>query len=493
MFYPRRRTIKAPTRRNFKINAFGGYRSGLAENLIDLSESKFCFNVTARDGELKEGFGSYSAHILGDGVSGYYIPQPDLAVTGAWHYKRYDAEKEARDDRLIVHTIDHRLYSLALDQRATQYELIGENFAQIYTTESYRIGDVDVLLLSTDLGFYVLDGLTLSKVDSAPEIKSLCIHYERAFATVHGEGISLWFSKSLDPTDWSISAQSGGYIEFADKGGKLTKAVSFMGYLYVFREYAIERVSALAEQTEFNVKKVYTSTDKIFHNTIAVCGECIIFLSESGLYYFDGANVGKLGGGINSEEIGLFRSHCVGAYYRGKYFLSCFLSHLSKEDTGFEKITYRHNNCIVVYDLTSGKSEIMMDYDVKGFCVVQTEDTSELFFWLQTALQERIKIASVYENRNVRLGMPAKMYWRTGMTDLGFPEKKKFLRYVTVTSKNAITVGVILDDKRIEKTAVEGTAVKISVNRPFKKLGFYFKCNSASFRIGNPVVTVDMR
>lgn len=492
MFYPRRNTLKTPTRRNFKINVFGGFSSGIAENLVNLSQSKCCYNVTAKDGELTQSFGSLSAQIMGSGESGYVLPQPKYPVRGVWYYRRFDHDSGVRDDRLIVLTIFNELYSLAIDKKASEYVLLKSSVASVYTAECYRIGDEDVMLISTDVGFYMINDTTVTEIENAPPIKSLCIHFERAFATVHGEGISLWFSKSLDPTDWSISAESGGYIDFADQGGKLTKVVSFMGYLYVFREYAIERISAYAEQTEFNAKKVYTSSDKIFENTVAVCGDRIIFLTESGLFYFDGASVSPLSRSIN-QDIGIYREKAVGEYYRGVYFLSCYMGALDREETGYRKERYIHNNCIFLYDLSTGKSEIMMDYDVKGFCVAQTKDNSELFFYLQEELQSTTKIAVLHENCNVRLGFTGHAYWRSGMTDLGYPEKKKLLRSISVSSDKPITVGVILDDKRIEKSNVKGVGVKISINRPFSKIGFYFKCETDTFRISNPVITVDMR
>lgn len=492
MFYRGRHGIKAPVRRNFKINAFGGYRTGIAENLIDLAQSKYCFNVSANDGELRPGYGTLSAQIVGSAEGGYVLAQPNEPIDGAWYYKRFDQEGGIRDDRLIVRTVTDKLLSLKITQKASEYVFIGEGYGKVYTAQCYRIGDVDVLLLSTDKGLYKLDGDVLTKIEKTPEIKDVCIHFERAFATVQGEGISLWFSKSLDPTDWTVGSESGGYMDFADNGGKLTKLISFMGYLYVFREYSIERVSALAEQTEFAVRKVYSSTDRIFEKTVAVCGDCMIFLSETGLYRFDGANVTKLSV-ISQEELGIFGNSAVGAYFRGVYFLGCYLERFEEEKTNTKRADFIENNCLLLYDLDSGKTQIIMDHDVSGFLSVQTENTGELLFWINPDLQEYVKLGSIQERRNVRLGRACEAYWRTGLTDLGYPEKRKFLRSVTVNCEGKVNVGVILDGEKTDLGEVTGVGVRLHVNKPFSKFGLYFSSTAKTFKIGNPVITVDMR
>lgn len=492
MFYRGRKGIKAPIRRNYKINAFGGYRSGRAENLIDLGESKYCFNVSAKDGELKPGYGSMSAQIVGSGTGTYLIPQPKEPIDGAWYYKRFDVLSGERDDKLLVHTVTGQFLLLNVSKKANAYSSLVSGYGEVYSAQNYKLGNTDIMLIATKMAFLILDGDSITTLNSAPKIKNLCMHNERAFATVQDED-KLWFSKSLDPTDWTVGAGTdGGYITFADSGGKLTKLVSLMGYLYVFREYGIERVSAFADQSEFTVRKIYNSTDRIFEKTIAICGDYILFLSETGLYKFDGANVSKLSV-LTQKDIGNFACDAVGAYFRGIYFLGCYLEHLDSEDTGQKRAEFDLNNCMLLYDLNDGKVQIMMDYDVAGFVCVTTEGTSELLFWLNPELQGTTKFGCMQEYKNIRLGKSTQAYWRTGMTDLGYPEKKKLLRSVTASAEGKVGVGVILDDERVDLGEISGHGIKIHVNKPFTKVGLYFKTMDRNFSISNPVITVDMR
>ncbi len=493
MFYVGRAGIKPSIRRNFKINAFGNENTTVAENLVNLSKATCSFNVSVRDGELTQGYGSYAAQIFGNDSDDYLIAQPDDSISGVWHYKRYDKVGNFQDNRLIVRTKTRRLLSLKISLRANEYEVISENFGQVYSAQNYRIEEEDLLLMATDEGLFTYDGKNLEKVENAPDIVCLCIHGERAFATVGGEGNKLWFSTSLDPTDWTVSAEKGGYVEFAGDGGKLTALISFMGYLFVFREYGIERVSAYSDQSDFTIKKIYSAYDKIIEKTVTLCGDRILFVSETGLKSFDGANVTNLFSVLSINDMQNFSSNCVGTYFKGTYYLSCYVHRINSEKTERERAEFINNNCLLLYEPTTGMKQFISDIDVAGFCRIQTENTGELLFFQNAKLNNSTKLGVIQEKRNVRLGKTSEAYWRTGMTDLGFPEKKKFLKSITLTSKNDITVCALLDGEMIKFYGVKGNSVKLFVNKPFEKLGFYFSTTKPTFQISNPVVTVDMR
>ena len=492
MRYARKSTMKAPTRRNFKINAFGGYRTGIAENLVDLSDSKFCYNFVARDGELTEGTGTVRA-VIKFSDSNYTLPQPKNAVLSAWYYKRFDSENEERDDRLLVYTDSGELLSLSLYKKSTEYVKLVENFSKVRTAFSYRLGNTDVMLISTDSGLYKLDEETIQKVDGAPDIVDACIHYERAFACVKGEGITLWFSDSLDPTDWTVTSGRGGYIQFSPENGALNKVLSFGGYLYVFRDYGIERVTAYGDESEFNVKCVYSSTDRIFSNTVSVCGDRIMFLSEKGLHYFDGMNVVALRGVVDSDEYEGRARFAKSTYYSGVYYLALYVKSLDTDEGGLRH-PFTENNCILSYDTVSGRVDIMMDYDIYGFCPLTMHDGSIMLTYFYPEHQKSTaRLLSISTENCMRCGSPVYMYWRTGMTDLGYPEKKKSLKSLTVRSSHNMTVGVMLDGVTKEYAVRGGAQKKLLINGRFEKMGMYFKTYGIKQRISTPVVTVDMR
>ncbi len=493
MRYKRRTTLIPAKRRNFKINAFGGYKTGIAENLIDLSESKYCYNYVSRDGELVQGTGTAKAEIKFPGGETYVLPQPTQNVKGVYFYPKYDESKNARVDRIIVQGEDNALYSLCVGEKSGSYVRIECDIGEIYSAVRYRFSDDDCMIIASEKGLFTLCDTAVTKINDAPSVVDICIHNERAFACVKGEGVTLWFSDSLNPEDWSVSADAGGYVTFANFGGALKKLVSFGGYLYVFREYGIERVYAYGEQSEFAVRTVYSSTDRIFENTVAVCGNVMMFLSEKGLHVFDGLNDTTLSGIVECSDYERQGMHAKAVYYRGVYYLGLYLKSLDSNEGRYVE-DYVHNNTILSYDTLSGRVDIMADYDVKSFCTLAMESTSALFVCLEPELQTaRSRLLSMDFDQCTRCGKPATMYWRTGMTDLGYPEKKKTLKSVNLTVEKDVTVGIMLDGEVYEYEVLSSVQKTINVNRKFKKFGLYFRTIGVEQRIGNPVITVDMR
>ena len=143
----------------------------------------------------------------------------------------------------------------------------------------------------------------------------MCVHYERIYATVSGEANSLWFSDDFNPVNWNASLTEGGFINFDDDGGRVIKAVSFLDHVYVFRDYGIVRLTAYGSQENYTVSKVYVSASRILPDTIACCGDRIIFLTDEGLFSFNGYTMTM----IAKEITNLFhrdRSAAKGAYVR---------------------------------------------------------------------------------------------------------------------------------------------------------------------------------
>lgn len=121
---------------------------------------------------------------------------------------------------------------------------------------NYNYKSNDVLLLSSAFdGLYLIKDNMALVCDKAPKFTSVAVHNERVFGTVSGVNNQVWFSDDFDPANWNVSLTEAGYINFADDLGQAIKAVSFQGYLFVFREYGIMRLTAYGDQSDFVLKR----------------------------------------------------------------------------------------------------------------------------------------------------------------------------------------------------------------------------------------------
>ena len=492
VFYSRKSKLSPPVVRTFRVNAFGGYRSELGENVLNLNKSKYCLNYKTRDGELVQTFGARSPVLKFD-TKHFYIPKFDWLVIGVYQYER--SEGGVSDDRLIVYISDGRLYSLSVDKGITEPTLITQKLAKVYGAYSYRLDDSDVLIITTADGFYILDDTELTRVENAPDVVDMCIHAERAFALTRSQPYKVWFSSNLDPSDWTISQDGGGYIEFSKDNGELKKVVSFLGYVYIFREYGIERVTAYADQSQFETRTVYACSDRIFPNTIAVCGDKIIFMSDTGLHYFDGVNEGKIDDVISREDFLNRGDKAVATYYKGNYLLSVYVERFDRDEYKNSTPYVYQNNAIICLSLDNGGVSVMSEYDVSGFCVYKSKKGSNLIMTLYHEAQtEYLRMMILDEEKCGRIGSVTYYNWETTKSDIGYPDKRKILRDITLDVKGTTFVTVLLDDKELKLGRIKDTQKTFRIMRPFKRFGFRLNGYGEDYqRISPPVVRIDMR
>ncbi|HBP43817.1 MAG TPA: hypothetical protein DD621_04030, partial [Clostridiales bacterium] len=207
-------------------------------------------------------------------------------------------------------------------------QINGINLTDIPNIVNYNLNGVDSILICSTQGMYFWDQTknTATKVGNAPKIKSMCLHYERLFATVDSDRNEIWFSDDLDPTNWNVSIEEAGFIKFNDDRGVVNKVVSFNDYVYVFREYGISRITAYAQQSEFNVAQLFVSSGKIYGNSVCVCGDKILMLTANGIYAFDGYNTTKINLNIDNLLDNTQNINCQSCYCNGKYYLACNLN-----------------------------------------------------------------------------------------------------------------------------------------------------------------------
>ncbi len=187
----------------------------------------------------------------------------------------------------------------------------------------YRTTDgVDKYVFSGSPYTYFYDGEedSFEMVRGAPASSLGAFHYERLFVKEIGKDHKLTFSKALEPFDWSDGTQEGGYIEMPDGYGKILHALSFNDKLYLLRERGITRLTAMGDNLNFQALRMDVACGNILDKGACVCGNYIVFLSDDGIYRFDGKDAekfcGKLFENIDTQSLkGCF-------YYGGIYYLA---------------------------------------------------------------------------------------------------------------------------------------------------------------------------
>ncbi|UKI51778.1 MAG: hypothetical protein L6V79_06330 [Clostridium sp.] len=318
---------KTFTRIRIKSDEFRGVSTTKDEAISSPTSSPMSYNFTYEKGVLQGKYGISAATFPSDVTPAFrhaVASLPEGVVPMSLHlFRKFDAATNKRDDRLIVRTTDNEYYE-------TSVFTVGDTFRKIVNLAAagkdcsacYRYNGKDLFLASSERGFfYTYDGTTLKKIENAPKMTSMCVHAERIFATVSGEQNKVWFSADFNPENWKVSGNGAGYIDFDDEGGKVIKVVKFLNYVYVFRDFGVERLTAFGAQTDFSVSKIYTASARIYPDTIVPLGDRIVFLTEEGLKCLDGYNVQNIFADL-SDFLSKDKRNAVATGMDGKYF-SC--------------------------------------------------------------------------------------------------------------------------------------------------------------------------
>lgn len=480
-----------------KIN-YASFRNGINANyderLLPIRYSKNTYNYSYVNGALTNGLGIQSVRFCYDATDKsktHTLNFPtDLDVLGAWIYTRYNKNMKQYEDWCIYYCSDCYMYVGFMYINAPNTKKIsGLYFKSMPNVINYNLNGNDVLLIGTkEEGLYVYDSrISPYKVENAPNILSMCVHYERLFVTVDGDKRSLYFSDDLDPTNWDYTLNAGGFIQMIDDRGALNKVVSFNDYLYVFREFGIARVSAYAKQEDFYVTQLFTSSGRIYKNSISVCGDCVMFLASDGLYSFNGSSTSKIGLNIDKMFESQDNDNCVSAFYNGSYYLACKLNFNDNEKIGCEEGSYS-NNALIELNLSSGELNIMRGVDIKNIQAFNNLLENKLVVCYKNG--DRVKIGEIVKNGKVE-DTPLKKVWRSPITDFNYSNQEKIITELSVVNKSDITV-VINYDGKSKKYLLKG---KDSINTIKPNLKAYefsidFVCENDNCYISNPQVVV---
>lgn len=382
--------------------------------VLPFSQAEAAYNVCVESGALKNGYGVVST----------VIPSEMRKV---FYYNVFDENAGVNRGYYIAYRSDGRVYSGA-GAPHTWKEIEGIRFSSPPLGLNYRLYSQDVFLLCGEDAMAVIDSeLRASVVSGAPPVTSLAMHNERMFVTIGGRKNAVWFSDDLDPTNWNPELDEGGFIELEGEHGRLNKAVAFGGYVYVFCDYGIVRLSAYGAQSDFSVTNLFVSSGKIYADTVCVCGDRILFLASDGIYSFDGLTATKILRHLDGLISG--GAQPLGSYSAGKYYIAC-----ASENS-------KVNDLLIVTDPRTKAVSVAKGMNISAFSAIVEKSGEILLVATPEQFLGTVNANAKYFGRNL------KKVWRSGMTDCGYPDRRKLVSEVYLDTEYDCTVTVSTEKK----------------------------------------------
>ena len=395
------------------------------------------------------------------------------------HFKDYDINLEEREDRIILIAKDNIPCFGRLITRGPIFghltNMLPEECPKM---ANYHNGIKDVMLFYSDAdGMYSWDAQTYpSHYENAVRIFDFCQFNGKTYAIMSGERLTLRI-ETTNLLSWGEPTSSSKLITFESERGYLNKLLSFNGYLFVIRDFGISRLDA-----SNNVSHLLCSGSRMYANTACVCGNRGLILGKDGIYEFNGISAQKLNLKINRLLKGVSNQHAVGAFRNGVYYIACKLNFGDNNQIGCESGEYV-NNALIALDTNTNKYSITRGVDICHLCAIQYDSADKLLAVFNGEYSTRV---GQLTTDGKFFGNSETRFWCSPLSDLGFSDKIKYIKEISLMSLYDVKVKVFSESESREFN-IKGSNVisRLPVRIKGKQIGISITSNSQRAYISN--------
>ena len=496
IFYKNLKKHRKVKQKNLTFSIFqNGVVTDKDDSVLMPTVCKNAYNVSFVDGALKTGLGFERFKVpadldhLDENHTFNFEGKVD-EIGHLWMDRWYNNNTNEYYYQLLFVDSENELYGIVVPDGYEGYiipkssKLVGK---KIYFGRNYRIDNLDSSIFFTDKGMVYLTYSGEQVFANVPEIISCVVHYGNFFGITNKNRNTLVYTTNLNLTEWD--SEQSSTIEFLDNRGAFTKLILFNDYVYLFREYGITKISLYSSKENFSFTHLYTSTSKIFENSVSVCGDVVLFATRDGLYKFNGNSVTK----IFEQYDGYFKNcdhaNCSATCLDGKYYLATKCRFDDDQMIGCENMKYI-NNVLFEFDIAKNNINILRGVDIRELLAFDTPFLRKLcacFYNENKRIVGELNFSGkTFENIN-------KKCWQSVTSDLGEAGKRKRVREVILTSTYDCELEIESDEES-KKIHIFGQKneqrLQISVSgRHFK---FVFETKDENIEIRKPTVVFDV-
>lgn len=293
------------------------------------------------------------------------------SVDGVAYFRQEVPELEQATNTIMIYGNNKKLY---LNQMfmfdMNLHWLFNLQFETPPISLTYKKDDADAMILaSSDKMMVWRAGYSPYEIKDVPIITSMCMNDGVLFCTVKKPAFKIWYATDLDAENVGKLSAVSNYISLEDNLGDARKIIAFDESVFVFRDYGISKITLV--KNEIVISQVYQSNTKIFPNTVAVCGGQVLFMTQSGMFSFNGVQVVK-------TPIDLFNKYkfnkdtMIASSLGDKYYLSLKLNFQDEKQVLCESHECV-NNALLVVDSGDYHYELLRGVDCKFLLPIKNE------------------------------------------------------------------------------------------------------------------------
>lgn len=492
--------IKYPKTTNveFTISDFAeGIDTTTDENNTSFDKSVNSYNFEYKNGALTESVGfkklsipSYEGEGSAETTAVYRNSESDGTFNKVALYKEFNPVTKKREDKIFYVSNDCKVYyGFAITRTPLFVKLDELDLTEIPRMKSYNDGDWDCIVFFNDEDaiFTWDNNIDPKTYEDVPRIYDFCTYNDRVCAILSGDRLKIR-TDTVNLLDWeSADTQSTKYVYLDQERGYANKLLTFNGYMFVVRDFGISKIY-LYDDGANNLSHILSTGSRIYANTACICSNRGIVLGKDGLYEFDSVSAKKLDVRLNRMLSGVSNQYAVGAFKDGIYYLACKLNFDDGEIIGCENGEYK-NNALILFDTETDNYSICRGIDIVDLYTIQHASCDKLLACFNGSTAG---IAELTKNGKVFDAVQTK-YWRSPLTDLGYSDKIKFVKELSLLSLYDITIKVFSESEEREFNIKGGNIIsRIPVRVKGKRIGISIKSETEKAYVSNFKLTCNL-
>lgn len=494
MFYKNIKKFKQTEEKNLEFSIFEQDIDTQKDDSVKKpNECKMFYNLSYQNGALTTGLGFRDLRVpaSADNLGQWNVLNFSNTVTkiqNFWIERWFNVTYQEYVYQLLLMDSDKTVYgALMLDEYDGLFAPRTTLMTSMPTYQCpYRVNDADATLFFTNEGLVAIGQYLNMKYENVPAMISCVTHYGYFFGILATSRSTFVYTDNLDITEWADD--TGSTIELMDNLGAFIKLLVFNDYVYLFREHGITKISIYTSKNDFSFTHLYTSTSKIFENSICVCGNKVLFLTRDGLYSFNGSSVSKICQEYDEYFRNCDNTNCSCACLDGKYYLSTKCN-FSDDIVGCEANSTYTNNALFEIDLNDFKLNLLRGVDIKKILAIDTPYFS--------------KLCAIFNDKDKSVGelcfcgkdfsLNTKKVWKSANTDLGYLGKDKKIKEIIIKTKYPCSVE-ISSNEETKTYNFEGKDFeqRLPVSVYGKTFEFCFKTDQSDCEICKPKIVFDV-
>ena len=388
--------------RQYRIPVFYGIAQNVTENRQNDGESPDACNMDTSSGRLS--------------VAKGYVRESNVAFPAPENAIRLYVWRQAGQRKLLAVT-QSELF--VLDEAAGEWKSL-HDFGTVASAAEYdflpvKIASTEYLLIANGTARMIKwDGVSASAelFGSTEGLSDMAVnfvelYYARLFAAGDAAHPSrLYYSQAPGDTrtieNWTVAEESenvsGGFVEVGTDSDPITGLFALSNQLLIFKRDSLYRL--LGDRPgNFRIQPVNGTMQQTVHTACVRAGDVLYFLTEGGMYYFDGQSVQKKADADKVQTLlkNAKLTACVATARGDKLYFSF------REAAGEGA-----NDAVLIYDLVRGTYMLRRGFTVRGMFSAG----GTLYLLDGEGRACRFEEGETYDGARIDA------YWKTPMTDL---------------------------------------------------------------------------